>query len=271
MWDPISQAIQEGPISTRELDKLRTSVIAEARTADQTVRYEEFIELDTELFMIGSMLIDALKNSNYLAGNLKIKAYDSILNTEVVSFLIGFMFAPLLAKRAYFRWGGVAFVGFNRLSTKSDGNEIDVPITIAKVITAVNTAVAEKLAEQIGTRKLSAVFKAKAFSVEQIGFRELMTFYCTLYAKGADWFNVLTHLINKCQKNAYYLRAMLQALMNNLREEILSNRDRESIKKLVALIQTKRVFQKTQPGARSVNKMLSQMEKNSFFSKISTR
>jgi len=64
---------------------------------------------------------------------------------------------------------------------------------------------------------------------------------------------------------------MLQALMNNLREEILSNRDRESIKKLVALIQTKRVFQKTQPGARSVNKMLSQMEKNSFFSKISTR
>lgn len=74
-------------------------------------------------------------------------------------------------------------------------------------------------------------------------------------------------MIERTDKNSYYLLCMLNSLMTNFESEISLAKDKDKIKKLVALIQAKRSWKKQNPGARAIDRALGEMEKQNFFSK----
>jgi hypothetical protein len=262
LWGPVQKAIDSGPAASTAIDKLRTSVFSEARTADQSVTYAKFLALEIEVFLAAHLLVDALKNSDDVDGKLKLSAYEAVLRSQMIAYQVGFMFAPMLAKMNIFRWGGVVFIGFDIYNNEDDSKEGH---GIVDIVVSVNRSVAAKVSEEIGAHKLAPLFRARAMQSKEIGFIDVMNFCCVLSARGGDWVDVLTTLIEKCGKNAFYLHGMLNALMGKLTHEFLTTKDRSSLKRLVALIQTKRAFNKNNPGARIVDRVLQQLEKEDRF------
>ncbi len=260
LWNSVPSEMAAGPRKVKDIDIIKTSLFAEARTADQEVRYAEFIKLETALFALACLLTEALKNCNDVGGHLKLAAYECVLRSHHVAYQLGCIFAPVLAKRSFFRWGGVVFLDFDKVGENENSAE-----AVTAVITNVSHAVASQTAEQMGSHKLAAVFKAREQAEKEIDLLEVMNFGCLLAAKGQGWAEVLSKIIQRTDKNSYYLSSMLRILMNHLSIEIIQSKDREAVKKLVALIQAKRTFKKQLPGAKVVSKMLSHLEKISHF------
>ncbi|MEJ8630316.1 hypothetical protein P0F65_11620 [Sphingomonas sp. I4] len=50
LWKPIYSAIEQGPRSVEEIDAIKSSAMAEARTADQNVIFTKFTEVEHNLF-----------------------------------------------------------------------------------------------------------------------------------------------------------------------------------------------------------------------------
>lgn len=260
LWASVSADLEAGPRSIDSIDTIKTSALAEARTSDQEVRYSALRQLEVTLFHLATVLSDALKNADDVRGNLKLAAYEAILRSENVGFQIGCICAPILAKKSYFRWGGVAFFDFDQASKSSEPAE-----AITNVIISLSECIAIQSAELIGSQKLAGVFKAREKHGKQINFLDVINFNCILNARGQDWFPTLEQMIRKSDKNSFYLSTMLTSLMNFLQNEVATSKDRESAKRLVALIQAKRTFSKQAPGEKAVNKILQIMEKEDRF------
>ena len=59
------------PSGTREIDELKTSMLAERARQTKNVRFEKFSELEHALFAVDLILSDALKNADDVVGELK--------------------------------------------------------------------------------------------------------------------------------------------------------------------------------------------------------
>jgi hypothetical protein len=264
VWKPVQAAIAAGPAKPEEIDQLKTSFLAEARTADQQVRLDKFTELEHALFAVDLILGDALKNADDIGGPLKLAALDAVLRASLVAFQVGVMFAPELAKRNTFRWGGIQYRDFNKLAEDVNPGS---PEAFAFVIDNLCYSIGIKEAEEIGTHKLAAVFRERAKAVGEIGFLDIILFRCILSAKGLGWTDSLKTLIEKAGRNSYYLCAMLDALMDDLSRELTRGKDRDSVKRLVATIQSKREYSKQAPGAKLISRMLEHLEKIDHFNR----
>lgn len=110
LWKPVQAAIAEGPADSKKIDELKTSMIAEARSSDQQITFERFSQLENALFAETWMLADALKNADDVDGTTKVKAWRSILQAVLIVLQVGTMFAPSLAKRKRFKWGGLSLL-----------------------------------------------------------------------------------------------------------------------------------------------------------------
>lgn len=262
LWKPVQAAIAAGPQSTKEIDELKTSMLAESRTSDQEVRFEKFSELEHALFAVDLILSDALKNADDIRGELKLAALKSIFNSSLVVFQVGTMFAPALAQRNRFRWGGIQFLDFDKFAKELDPKSIEA---FANVIESLCYSIALRVGDSLGTKKLSGVFRELAKSSKDIGFTDIVLFSCVLNAKGLGWSDTLKQLIEKVGKEAYYLSSMLDALMQNLARDVSRVKDRDATKRLVATIQAKRSFRTMAPGAKVVTKMLEHLERNDQF------
>ena len=262
MWNKVSAEIERGPRRIQEIDVLKTSLLAEARTADQQVKYQEFTKLERDVFVMGSVLAEALMNSDDVDGQLKLRAYDNVLRSHFVGFQIGCAFAPLLARNRYFRWGGIAFIDFHNARDESE----DEAKTIANVIVSLGSAVSQLAGERLGSYKLSGVLRAREKSGTDQGLMLLMNFHSILVAKGEDWPILLEKIIMRTDKKAFYLQMMLSALRAHLRDEVIQSKDREAIKWLIATIRTKRDLNKQAPGTKLVKKVLGIMERKNGFS-----
>lgn len=64
LWTPVAKAIESAPRDTNEIDKLKSSYLAEKRTEDQTLRIKKFLELEYALFITEYSLCDVFKNCN---------------------------------------------------------------------------------------------------------------------------------------------------------------------------------------------------------------
>ena len=262
LWAPVQKAIEAGPADTSKIDELKTSLQAEAMTANQQIIFQDFTDLENALFVESSMLQDALKNADDVSGHVKIRAWKAVLRSALIVVQVGTMFAPALAKRKRFRFGSVSFLDFNRAAEGLDENSHEAFVS---VIVSLVDAVASQTAREAGSIKLAPVFRAVASDTEVSGFMEVVNFGCILAARGKSWADTLTAIIEKTDKNAYYLRALFDLLMAALKYEILQGRDREATKRLVALIQAKRDFGSQLPGAKAVRKMFDHLEKTDYF------
>jgi 3',5'-cyclic AMP phosphodiesterase CpdA len=262
LWTPIKAAIAAGPADVKEIDDLKTSMMAEVRSLQQQITFERFTQLENVIFTEARMLVDALKNSDDVSGPAKITALKMALQVMLIVVQVGTMFAPTLAKRNVFRWGGMTFLDFALAAEKYDEGSLEA--SIAVLISLVDAA-ALKMAQEAGSIKLAPVFRAVAEKGETTGFLELANFACVCAARGRDWAETATTIIGRTSKNAFYLRAMLEILVRTLREEVLQGRDRDATKRLVALIQVKRNWGKDAPGAKAVGKMVGKLEELSYF------
>ena len=264
IWKPVVKELNAPSKTGKEIDLVKSSLVAEAMTSDQRIQYNEFIELEVALFFVEKVLIDALRNADDIDGTLKLRSLDAILRSHLVALQIGTVFAEQIAKGRFFRWGGVGFIDF------SDGKEFDGKPSgqvITQIVTRLNASIAGQAAEDIGTKKLGAVFRARERDKKPIGFLEYTNFNCILGSKSTGWELTLQEMIERTDKNSYYLLCMLNSLMTNFESEISLAKDKDKIKKLVALIQAKRSWKKQNPGARAIDRALGEMEKQNFFSK----
>lgn len=265
LWGPISKEIESGPRDVKQIDSLKTSLFSEARTAEQVVSFEKFTDLENAIFCTSLILCDALKNSDDIPGPLKLEAYDSIIRTRLVSFQVGTMFAEVLSKKRYFRWGGVSFLDFNKSVENLPAGSPEAKMTL---IEALCSTISRQGAEELGTAKLSAVFKYRELQEPRISFLELHNFNSILIAKGPGWDKTLSKMIDRTGKNSFYLWGMLSSLMDHYGNEVLHLRDIDSMKRLVAQIEAKRGLNKEVPGSKAVTRVLGRLEAAKHFDGI---
>lgn len=91
-----------------------------------------------------------------------------------------------------------------------------------------------------------------------------MNFCCALFSKGAGWNIILEEIIEQTDRNSLYIWIMLTALMSQLTNEIISGRDREHVKRLVAVIRAKRTFRTQMPKTKEIDGMLKHLNKTDF-------
>lgn len=258
-WNYVNGKIQEGPRANSEIDAVKTSIYAEARTTVQEVTYYKFIEVERTLFYIATLLADALRNSDDVSGKLKVEALDAVMQSHLVAFQIGAVFSTILAERRSFSWGAITFLDFDQAAKDLDPHSVEAKNAVAM---ALNREIAATAARELGTSKLSGVFKERERQQPPIGFKELVNFSCLVSSKGKNWVDASLAIIGRTDKNAFYLRAMLATLMRELDVEVLRASDRDSIRRLVATIHAKRSGGKQNPGAKLVGRYLGVLDKN---------
>jgi len=261
LWKPVQKAIESGPKSAQEIDRIKSSLLAERRSADQEVSFSKFNEMEIALFTTNSILVDALNNSEDVNGAIKLRALEAVLSSEMVIFQIGTMLASVLTRRPFYRWGGLAFIDFNKAVRNLDPDSAEA---VTQIVCSLSRVVAERIADLIGSSRLSAVFSARKFG-DGVSFKDVMTFHCLLASRGSNWAETLREMIEKTDRHAFYLSLMLRALMNRLDHEISQSKDRDAMKRLVAVIQAKRSFGKQAPGHKAVSNILGRLEKRGDF------
>lgn len=262
VWKPVQEAIAAGPAESQSIDELKSSMLAEARTANQQITFERFTQLENALFVESHILGEALKNADDVDGTIKLRAWRAVLNAALIVLQVGTMFAPALAKRKRFSWGGVTFIDFDRAAKGCDANS---PEAFVGVVISLATAVATKASQDYGSVKLGPVFRMTSQNPEVIGFHEVVNFTCIITARGRGWVETASTIIDRTDKNAFYLSEFLHQMMNSLKYEIMPGRDRDGLKRLVAQVRAKRDFNKQAPGSKAVTKMLSYLEKDKYF------
>lgn len=262
LWGPVQKAIGEGPADIKEIDELKTSMLAEARTSRQQVTFQRFTQLENVVFRESQMLVDALKNADDVSGAVKVAAWRMVLQVTLIIVQVGTMLAPALAERDVFRWGGMTFLDFNKATERFEQNS---PEAFIAILIALVDAAAYKVAVEAGSLKLAPIFRAVCDEANPQGFIELANFACICAGRGRGWADTLTAMIQRTGKNAFYLRAMLEVLVRTLREEILQGKERDAVKRLVALIQAKRNWGREAPEAKTVTKMVKRLEEISYF------
>lgn len=262
LWNPVHAALGEGPQSIEVIDTVKTSVLAEARTADQQVVFRKFTDLEHALFIISTSLADALRNSDEVPAALKLKALDLVLRAELVAFQVGTIFADKLATQKHVRWGAVSFTDFN--SVEKDTGTTGLSL-IVDVIVELSLSVVSKISSEIGTYKLANVFRATAAGQNQTDFLTIALFACILEAKGPEWAKTLDKMIVSTKRDAFYLTSMLHLLMHSISMGLEKGRDMEEAKRLVALIHSKRANNKAAPGEKLIAAHLRTLEKRGEF------
>jgi len=263
LWLGITKQIEEGPVGAEQLDVIKSSPGSESRTADQTVRYEELHELEALLLRTRSFLAEALKASDDISGALKKRAVTGLFGVYLTIFQIAVILSPRIARNRSTIWGPIRFLNTDEPFEPASDEETARAVT--QVITNAQIAIARICADLIGTKKLGEVFKALCADEAKSGYHRVLEFACVLSSKPKQWDIALEAIIESTDKNAFFLFGILQLLMFNFKEDVNHVRDREAIKRLVALIYTKRSLGRNSPGAKPVSRMLKQLEQRNAF------
>lgn len=252
MWQAVSKEVEEGPIPTSELDLIRTSFRAEARTVDQRVRYSELKELEHEVFRTGVILGQALKAAHGVRAAVKKRAIAAYLRMHQIGMQIGIIQAREIAKRDWFQWGGAIFIGWNRIPDKDD----DETSSAMAIIVTLPGIVSSKAVEDFGSRKLGEAFKAALVEQDPESFLSLVLFELLVHTKPSEWEVCADERIRAIEKKAFYLSEMLNILMKEYKTGVNTLHERECLKRLIATIYAKRSYNKNAPGAKLVRDML---------------
>jgi hypothetical protein len=168
------------------------------------------------------MLEEAIKNSDSVAGETKRAAVLSVLRCAAAYYRIAILFSPQLARHRYLNWYGISF----RNVIQYD-DEMELERKMALIVINASSAVTKRTGETIGTRKLGAVFKSLRELQAKGGFFNLLRCELIASSKPDQWEEVLRDAIMTMQKDAFYLRVLLQVLMRHLKEEVNTISDRK--------------------------------------------
>jgi hypothetical protein len=262
LWEPVVEKLSAGPASDSEVDKLKRSIVAESRTADQNVVIREFSDYQRSVSFNQFMLAGAVRESQRLPGDLKLRAMNAIYRSFRIYLQIGFLFAPVIATRRFFVWNSIAF--YNAMNWEGYFEATDEQ-KAGMVAGALPRAIASRAADELGSRRLGTVYENLVDSEELSGFGHLMTFTLLLRSKPEGWEGSARNLLDKVDRTAMYLRYMLGASLRQFNQEVNTNAERSAIKRTVAVIQAKRDVKKALPNSKAVGKALRKLELRKYF------
>lgn len=266
-WKSITDEIEKGPCQTNEIDLIKTSLHSELKTGNQKTHFWKLQELEIQIFKTAYFLLEALKNSDDIEGELKKRSVLNFYKTHLIGLQIGAILAPLLAQYRNVIWPGlVSYRDFNQEFEPDDEKQFKQ--AVHAVLGSLGIAVAMKAGHEIGTRKLGEVFKSLSADNELVGFMGLVNFNCIVISKPSGWFEVLQTIIQKTDKTSFYLNNMLRVLLANYKEEINLGGEREKLKQLIAAIQVKRANSKKVATAKATERMKAKLEKSNYFEDV---
>lgn len=264
IWNKVSKDLAEGPADTAEVDKVKRSILAERRTEDQAVVIQNFSALEKSITHNQYELIAAINNAVDISGQLKTRAVKAILDAYLVAFQVGVLFSPIIASRKYFVWNGLGFV--NRLDY-SEEEAADPDRRIGVVLGALPRSMADRAAQEMGSKKLGQVYAHLAETDQLAGFRRLLNYALVLRSKPVDWVRTTERVIGKTDAKAMYLRFMLSIALGQFHEDVNTNAERGLLKRVVAMIQSKRELKKGNPSNKLVSSVVKRLDEISFFGK----
>jgi hypothetical protein len=124
--------------------------------------------------------------------------------------------------------------------------------------------VLRKANEEMASRKLGEAFKLISRSNQIAGYVRLISFSCLVRSKPRNWLAAASQVIADTDRNTFYLRAMLDCVVDQFHDEINTTAEREDLKRLVAIVKLKRDFKKDNPGERDIQNFLARMDKQNF-------
>jgi len=257
-WQPITKAISEGPEEPQKIDRLKSSYMAEARTADQKIEIKKFLKLEFSLIIIKQNLMEVLKNVNDVGRDKKVRAYEGLLWSELSAFQVGTLFAPELAKSNFYRWGAMAFIDFDKAAKDLDPHSSEA---FSEVVLSLARAVSRKTRQTLGFQKLGGIFAERALRTKTIGFLELLNFYHIIGARGDGWEDPAEQLLEKVEPGSMYLWMMMRGVMDELQHDVVRLSDRTKLKRLIAYTRAKRSYVVQRPSEKQISQLVEKMSK----------
>jgi hypothetical protein len=262
LWKPLAEMVAKGPRNPNELDEIKRSLVDERRTENQTVVIQNYDRLERRLLRLQYALVEALKNSDALPGDLKKRAVIAALRAYFRMYQVGLVFASEIASRPYFVWHGFVFV--NKVQFGGETNEKKRTLIVAS---AVHSSIIRKIAEEMGSKKFGEVFKLLAKEEGGGGYLGLMNFACLLRSKSKSWHGAASVGISKMDRKALELRVMLNIAFEQLNNQVNTGGEREELKKIIATIRIKRDLRKDNPGKQHLSRVVIELEKRDYFEK----
>lgn len=257
IWNPLMRSIESGPKSSGELDRLKSSWLAEIRTEDQAVTIKRFNELEQKLVEYHYALVDALVCTETVSGSVKVRAVMALYKGWNVLFQVGLLHAPVIARNRYFVWNGVLFSNEMKFDDEMSSRERTGMIFIGTI-----KAITDVATNRIGSKKLGEVFKFITKNHELSGFLRLLNYSLVLRSKPGDWAEVVQGIIRDTDRNTFYMRSMLNHAYWQYMNHVNSNVDKDRLKRVVALIRARRDMKTNNPSSSLVNKVMSAIEES---------
>lgn len=259
LWQRIEKDSLAAPRDPVELDEIKTCVISEDASRDQSVIFRKFVDCERRLIALSSELARMLKASDSIDGQLKIEATKAFYRTQLVILQIALLLASRITETKYFFYKGILFVNHD-LDAGGDMK--------SRVIAFLNSGVdmiASGAAEHLATVKLGLVFKELSKDTTMTRFDIILNFACLLKSKPIGWEDALTRVIRSTERDSWYLSSMLELLMRDLQEEVNTGANREAAKRLVAHLKAKRGLKKEEPGRKAIRRVLGRLVSQDFF------
>jgi hypothetical protein len=262
LWDPIFEELAAGPYATSQVDELKRSIQAERKTENQKVAILQFDKLETKVFSYSGALASCLVSCDSLSGSTKLSVAELLLESAFLSYMIGLLYAPLIARSRIFYWNGMVY--HNLLQDEPHyGNDIKRQTFL--VASEMGSAVVRSLSENIGSKKLGEVFKGLWRNKTREGFEVLALFSLLIRTKPREWATVAEGMISNIDRKAYYLRTLLFKANQQFHVEINTNQERSALKRLIALVRVRRDLKVNAPGEKAIKSGLRQLEEGGYF------
>jgi len=259
LWKPLTKKLMAGPRNVAEIDEIKSSFLEESRATNQKVVVQDFNRLERRLIGLHIALQGAMRNSDNLPADLKRRMVMLTLKSYLRILQVGLVLAPAISKQRSFRWHGINFL--NNLNDQ----ETDQSKRAQKVMVCLIPAISERMAQEIGSRKLGEVFKLLAKSADVTGFLRLLTFVCLIRSKPRGWMAQASDVIATTDRNAFYLHSMLALADNQFHDEVNTTAEREELKRLIAVIRMRRELKKINPGEKDIQQVVDRMDQQHLF------
>lgn len=261
LWEKIEQDGLAAPRDPKQLDEIKTCVISEHASRDQSVIFRRFDDCERRLIALSGELARMLKASDSIDGHLKVEATKALYKTQLVILQVALLLAPRIAANQYFFYKGILFVNH------SLSDDADMKTRIIGLFNSGVEMIASGAAEQLASVKLGGVFKEMAKDTTMTKLDIMLNFACMLKSKPVGWEEALTRVIRATERDSWYLGSMLELLMVDLMEEVNTSASREAAMRLVAHLKAKRGLKKEEPGKKAIGRVLDRLLSHDFFRK----
>lgn len=173
----------------------------------------------------------------------------------------------LAAPDSTYEWRrkGEHVIGYiNRLNFQDDEVD-DVDLRTGRVLNVLPRSIADHAAHVIGSKKLAEVHAYLATEGELTGFVQLANYAMVLRSKPSDWTRTPEQVIAKSDTKALYLRYMLSIALGQFHQDVNTNHERGQLKRVVAMIKSKRELKKAIPTQKMVSNFVERLDRMNFF------